>query len=189
MKARYLCLSLLLAMVLAGPAAAKPVLDLRPMWKKLTTSIPAPPEWQGVWSEVDSQYTCSPFALNDVSSELDTVCAGQEVVPPGSSSSPFTIDCTGTADANSVHMHCTGGGVVAPSCSVQIDMQIDATRTSDSFYSVNRLNITYVGAGCGGIPSECYEDHVHGTRTGPATAYCATPTEPSTWGKLKAHYR
>jgi len=77
----------------------------------------------------------------------------------------------------------------APNCSVELALLIDATRTSDSFYSVNRLTVHYVGAGCFGAPDECSEDHIHATRISSATAYCATPTEPSTWGKVKAVYR
>jgi len=40
-----------------------------------------------------------------------------------------------------------------------------------------------------GAPDQCSEDHIHATRISSGSAYCATPTEPSTWGKVKAVYR
>jgi len=72
MKLRDACLAVMIAVLVTSPTLAAPSPTIREMVKKLSTSIPAPAEWQGVWSEADSAYTCDPLTFSDFSTELDT---------------------------------------------------------------------------------------------------------------------
>jgi hypothetical protein len=69
---------------------------------------------------------------------------------------------------------------------------MDGTRTADSYFVVTVIEVSYSGTaeGCDLIPPTCIQLNTHGTRVGPAPpSYCATPTQPTTWGRLKTLYR
>jgi hypothetical protein len=188
MKPRIALVAIPLCLFITGSARAEGAITFKSFFHGLTNSIPIPPEWSGVWANVDSSYDCTTLALKSVNANNDTLCQGQQAFAP-SSGLPFAIDCTGTADANSVHIHCSGSGLIITGCTASIDIQLDGTLTGDTYYAVNTTNITYTGAGCLGIPNSCTLVHSRATRISAQPATCATPTQPSTWGKVKAYYR
>ncbi|HEV8481176.1 MAG TPA: hypothetical protein VGR66_10320 [Candidatus Eisenbacteria bacterium] len=186
MKLRYTFLALCLSLIATGSAQAERSTSFRDVLR--SASVPVPAEWAGVWTTVDTSYDCVTLAFKNTNTQTDTVCVGQEVGDPGTL--PYNITCTGSANATTVHMHCTGSGELIPGCTVDIDIVTDGTVSGDSYYMVTTSSFTYTGAGCLGIPDQCLVLHSHGTRIASAPpAYCATPTQPSTWGGLKAHYR
>jgi len=186
MKPGYAFLALSLFLLVPACARAEGSTSLRDVLR--ASSVPVPVEWSGVWTTVDTSYDCVTLAFKNTSTQTDTVCVGQEIGDPGTL--PFNITCTGSANSTTVHMHCTGSGEIIPGCTVDIDIVTDGTVSGGSYDMVTTSNFTYTGAGCLGIPNQCQVIHSHGTRIASApTAYCATPTQPSTWGGLKAHYR
>ena len=184
MKLRIALLAIAFCFFGSGSAQAAHAISTEGMFKVFSTSIPIPPEWEGVWSATDSSYDCSPMTLSGVTAEQDTLCTGQVLTFPEGSG--FTIDCSGTANGTTVHYTCTGGGELFPGCTATINVTADVTRTGDSFYSVTTTSITY--SGCP-VPDQCTISHTHGTRISNGVAECAVPTKPSTWGGVKAIYR
>jgi hypothetical protein len=146
-----------------------------------------PPEWAGIWSVQDSIYNCQGQST-DVSTTLDTLCAGAVLADPGES--PITFDCVGFANATTFSQTCTGSGDVA-GCHVDFHLDSHGTRTNDSYYSVSVIQFTYSGPSpCDLFPGQCNQTNSHGTRTDPEPAqFCSTPTRESTWGDVKIHYR
>jgi hypothetical protein len=169
-----------------GSAQAAHSISIESIFHGLSTSIPIPPEWEGIWTAQDTSYDCSPMTFRGVSTETDTLCAGQVLTYPDGET--FTIDCNGTGNATTVHYVCSGSGEIVAGCTATIDVTTDVTRSGDSFYSVSTIQTTYTGA-CFGLPNSCTISHTHGTRISSGTAECATPTKPSTWGGVKATYR
>ena len=186
MKHRIAIAAIILCLFGAGSAQAQGGVTLQGFLRGLLTSVPVPHEWSGVWSTIDTTYDCD-LNYKTTTAGQDTLCTGQEVFPPGGQS--FSIDCTGTANSTSVHMHCTGSGEIIAGCTENVDITIDAELSGDSYYAVTVDNITFTGPYCIGLPNQCLVNHSHGTRTSAEPATCATPAQPSTWGKLKANYR
>lgn len=72
---------------------------------------------------------------------------------------------------------------------MNLDIQIDGTRTANTYDVVTTTSISYGGAACPLSPQR-FIGHVHGMRTDPEpTEFCSTPAEVTTRGKLRAHYR
>jgi hypothetical protein len=188
----FVLLLLSASMVSSGSAHATAVVyDFGKALRILSGSTTVPPEWDGIWTHQDSVYDCT-TGFKYVSSSSDTLCSGQVYTQdPGGSG--VTFDCTGTADATTIHVTCTGSAVVVPdSCQVTFVIQFDATRTSNSYRSVTTVNATYSGTGlvCSLLPATCTRIVAYGTRTGPAPAeYCLTPATRTTWGHIKTLYR
>ena len=144
-----------------------------------------PVEWAGVWTFNDTTYKC-PGILQGTSTGNDTLCTGEviDAYPNGT--------CTGTSDLNTIDETCTASGEIFTDCSYNISFHIHGTRSGDTFSSVTTINTTYTGtgAGCDLLPPSCQQVNSHATRIGPAPPeFCATPVQPSTWGKMKAAYR
>jgi hypothetical protein len=155
----------------------------------MSASIVVPLEWDGIWSLEDSTYTCTGTPTG-TSSSLDTLCTGAQLEP--STGSPIQFTCTGTADATSTHLTCIGSMDLFPDCKATYQIQMDGTRTGDTYLFVTTVNVTYsgTGTGCDLYPPSCTQINSHGTRLGPAPpAYCVTPARPSSWGKVKILYR
>ena len=151
-------------------------------------SIVIPAEWAGIWTYVDSTYDCSgPFQSRDTGS--DTLCAGKVI--DFNEGSPFTVDCTGTTTATTVDVTCTYSGEVFTDCNVSFTIVTQGTRTVDSYVITSTITTVYsgTGAGCDFFPDSCTRTVTRATRTAPEPAeYCATPTLPSTWGRVKSRY-
>jgi hypothetical protein len=177
------------------PAGIAQAGSVRPAFKDvlrtMSSSVPVPPEWSGIWDVTDSTYDCS-GVLTGTSSDPETLCTGQSVQPP-STGSPVTIDCTGTATATELHMVCTGSAAIMPDCQLDLVMHIDIVRTADTYFSILTMTTSYSGTaeGCDLLPGNCMQINSHGIRTGAAPAdFCAgVPTRPASWGQVKAHYR
>jgi hypothetical protein len=46
------------------------------------------------------------------------------------------------------------------------------------------------GTGCDLFQNQCTQTNSHSTRIGPAPpAYCATPVQGTSWGRVKSQYR
>jgi hypothetical protein len=156
-------------------------------------SITIPNEWDGVWASEDSVYDCS-GNLQYVETYLDTLCAGAVVSfedddPTGGL---LTIDCTGSASATTVDILCTGSGEIVTDCTVTLIVDLEGTRTGDSFVATSVTSVTYdgTGTGCDIFPDDCTRVVTHADRIGPAPAvYCATPVRTATWGEVKLRYR
>ncbi len=153
-------------------------------------AVVVPVEWDGIYSTVDTTYTCA-GAFQSKSASTDTICGGKDYSPGGSYGS-ITITCTGTADATSFSMTCTGSGPVFTDCDVNYSIVTHGTLSGSTVHTVSVINITYTGTGtgCSFLPPTCMQTDSWGTRTGPApSAYCATPARTTSWGRLKTHYR
>jgi hypothetical protein len=145
-----------------------------------------PPAWDGVWSSVDSTYLCT-GALQNVSSGLDTLCGGKPLVQATQGS--VTFDCNGTGDAFSIDVTCTASSDAFPGCTGDITYHVVASRTADHYDAMFTINIHYTGT-CGPLTDSCQRTSSHADRIGPAPpAYCATPVESTTWGRVKTIYR
>ena len=146
-------------------------------------SIVVPPEWDGIWTIVDTVYTCQ-GAFQGTGADADTLCGGKDY-----SAGSNNFVCSGTADATTIDATCTGSEPFLPDCVGDYSIVTHGTRTGTTYFMVSTINITYVGTGCP-IPSACFQINTHGTYVGPApTAFCATVTRPSTWGQIKALFR
>ena len=175
--------ALILGALAASSAAANPFArNQRPV---INGSITVPPEWAGIWQSTDSTYDCN-GVFQSTSTTLDTLCAGVTF------ESDTTFSCSGSVDANTYTQHCSGSGEVFTDCTYTFDIQTHGTRSGDSFFSVSVFSTTYTGTGkgCDFLPDDCTQINTHSTRLGPApSAYCATPVESTSWGRVKSLYR
>ena len=179
MKRLSLILMLPVSMLLIGSAEASSVPES--IAKAARAQVAAPPEWDGVWTTVDTVYTCQ-GAFQSTTPGGSTICGGTDYTPTG----PVPLVCTGTADATTIDLTCTGSGPAFTDCDANYTVVTHGTRTADTYFMVSTVNIAYTGTGCFGLPPTCVQVNSHGTRTGPS---CITPTRRSTWGELKIHYR
>ena len=175
------------ALLLIGAAHAETSTPLR-LAKSAKAFLITPPEWDGTWTTVDSLYLCDGTFIN-VSPGEDTICGGKDYEP----SSGSDLSCTGTADATTIDVTCTGSepSVDFPGCTANYTIVNHQTRSGGTYFSVTTIEVSYSGpAGCDQNPPACLQVNSHGTRTGAAPlAYCATPTRKSTWGQIKTFYR
>jgi hypothetical protein len=187
---RFTLTFVLLAMmfVMRSASATPQHLDGDHIMRAAVTTLLAPAEWDGVWTTLDSTYTCA-GAFQSTSAGSDTICGGKDYTP-GGSGSPFTIDCTGTADATTIDMTCTGSGDLFTDCTETFTMTVHGTRTGDTYHLVSTIDATFSGTACSFFPPSCTQVDSWGTRTGPAPiGYCSTPTRAASWGRLKTIYR
>jgi hypothetical protein len=189
MRRLTLTLTLLTAVFLARPAhAAGDSRDVQRVVRMTRASIVAPPEWDGVWTTQDSVYSCA-GAFQSTSTSSDTICGGKDYTPaaPGS---PLNFVCTGSADATTIDLTCTGSGEIFTDCTANFVMVMHGTRSGDTYHMVSTVDVTYTGTACSFFPPTCTQIDSWGTRDGPApTDYCSTPARKSTWGQLKTRYR
>jgi hypothetical protein len=187
-----LVLSMILATTLAaGSAHAAPALPKLGGFLRLAGgSIVIPPEWDGIWATVDSSSDCVGGPVTVEASE-DTICGGAVYsMDPGEGGVEFT--CSGTADATTMDITCTGGQDLFPDCHMTVTVHIVGTRTDETYHSVSTLETSTSGTakGCDLFPSSCQRTATDGTRTAQTPpGYCTTPARRSTWGSVKAHYR
>jgi hypothetical protein len=124
-------------------------------------------------------------------SGIDTLCAGRAYDP--APDSPYQLECTGTVTTTTVDQHCTfSGPVEGTECTLDITFDFVGTRSGDSSVITQTLSIDVGGTGaeCAFFPDECTRTVSRATRIGPEPgAYCASPVEPTTWGRVKSQYR
>jgi hypothetical protein len=153
-------------------------------------SFVVPVEWDGIWANVDSTYTCD-GTLQDVGASTDTICGGKEYLPD-TAGSQITFTCSGSATPTTFDMTCTAAGEIFTDCVANYTIATHGTRSGDTDHLVTTIEVTYTGTaeGCDLIPTSCTQFDSWGTRIGPAPAsYCSIPTLRSTWGSLKTRYR
>jgi hypothetical protein len=171
------------------PAAANAGTTPQPTFAEMVQALGGgfeiPPEWSGVWQYQDSTYDCDDNLLTTDSGE-DTLCAGDpyEEAPPG-----YEFSCSGTVTSTVVDLVCTVSFMVA-TCTVEITIDLEGTRTGETATYVETITTTYSGGlECDFFPDTCERTRGTITRIGPAPKSCFTPTEPSSWGKVKLRYR
>jgi hypothetical protein len=154
-----------------------------------TAAIVVPVEWGGIWTVEDSTYDCA-GVLQSVETSSDTLCPGEQTIDPNQF--PGQFDCTGSADATSLDVTCSGTSELFPDCSSTFTSTLRGTRTGENYFVVSTVQVTYSGTaeGCDLVPGFCMQVNSHATRTGPVPVeYCQTPVRPTTWGSLKLRYR
>lgn len=183
---------LLAATMLPGAASAEPTtagLKRQLVITRAAATIVVPAEWGGIWTVTDSTYDCS-GVLQSVASSTDTLCPGEPAFDP--QQSPVQIDCTGSADATTIDVICTGTSEVFPDCEASFTSSLQGTRSGETYFVVSTTRIEYSGTApeCDFLPDFCMQVNSHATRTAPApVAYCQTPARPTSWGTLKVRYR
>lgn len=189
MRKLALCVSLLVSILGAfiHPAQAAPP-RAEQILRAARTAIVLPVEWDGIWTTADSVYDCSGVFQN-TDAGADTLCGGRDYLTgePG-----FPFECTGTVDATTIHVTCSGSVEAFPNCLATYTIETHGTRSGDSYFLVTTFSIAYTGTGegCEFMPSSCDQTNSHGTRTGPAPPlYCSTPAQTRSWGELKIRYR
>lgn len=153
----------------------------------LLRDVITPPEWGGIWSTESELFDCETNQLLDTQAYTDTICAGENI-EFGDPEFPFT--CTGSANANTVHVECSGSFEIIEDCVMNFSTVFDATRNGDTIEAVTTQTTTYVGAGCLFLPDECVRMEATSTRIGPEPVPCgSTPVEAVDWGTVKSLYR
>jgi len=188
MRRIILPLLLLVSTLATGAALAAPTPPTVSRIAKLAmASVVVPQEWDGIWTTGDSLYLCDGTFQSAPASAPDTICGGSDYQASG----PVTLTCSGTADAATINVTCTGTGNFLPDCDANYTVVTHGTRSGDSYFIVSTVNVEYVGAGCSEFEPQCHQINSHGTRTGPTIpADCATtPIRRRTWGEIKAIYR
>ncbi len=180
-----------LTLLTGNASAAKPASGIKQLFgiAGASATIVIPQEWGGIWTSVDSTYDCG-GPLQFVDGSVDTLCAGAVIVDPVTF--PISYTCTGSADATTVDVTCSGATEIIPDCMATYTLTLHGTRSGDSYFMVSTMSTSYSGSaeGCDLIPDDCVQTNSHGTRTGPAPIeYCQTPALPSSWGELKVRYR
>lgn len=148
-----------------------------------------PPEWAGIWTFIDSTYDCGGELLS-TDAGTDTLCAGQPILVDDAS--PYQLDCNGSTTATTADVTCTYSAEIFPDCMGSITVEFHAVRTSNTYVATGTTSQQYAGTGegCDFFPDSCTRTVTYGTRiAGEPTAYCATPAEPATWGRVKSRYR
>src|SRR5213593_1854942 len=104
---RRLALTLVLpaSMLLIGSVQASSVPESLARMARI--SVIVPPEWDGIWTTQDSVYTCE-GVFQGSSTDADTICGGKDYSPSGPMN--ITLVCTGTANATTIDVTCTGSG-------------------------------------------------------------------------------
>jgi hypothetical protein len=191
MRRLALTLSLLATVSLLASAptvSASP--DVTAMVRVARSALVVPAEWDGIYTTVDSTYTCE-GVFQSTSAGTDTICGGKDY-SSGDTGGSITLQCTGNATATTFDQTCTGSETVITDCDAVFTIVSHGTRTTDAYHIVTTVSVTYVGTGtgCEFLPSSCTQYDTWGTRTGPAPVdYCLTPTKPSSWGEVKTRYR
>lgn len=185
---RILLLLLLASICAVGIANASPAPTVASLLKAARAQVSVPPEWDGIWTTVDTVYTCEGLFSGTLPPGADTLCGGTEYSNTDPNGTSFS--CTGTANATTIDLTCTGSGEDPPGCTGDFTMTIHGTRTSTTFFNVYTIHGTYTGLTCP-MPTACFQLNSHGTRTGATTAAdcVTTPTKRSSWGELKILYR
>ena len=148
-------------------------------------SVPVPPEYIGIWDYTTVVRDCDTQQILFQGAQRDTVCAGDTFDP---SFGQFELECTGTINATTIDVECTGQFVVDPKCVANLHYVIDGTRNGDSWITTSTIETDYVGAGCP-IGDSCTVTTSTGTRVDPNPNCEAQPVEPGTWGQIKHSYQ
>lgn len=180
-------IGLALPLVVAAPSHAGP--RSHGLRAALGGGVVVPPEWAGIWTYVDSTYDCD-GNFESLDGGTDTLCAGRVFQPV--EDNPYPLVCNENTTASTVEVSCTAFVEIVPDCDAMFTFEFNGTRTGDSYFVTALSRTEFVGTApeCGFLPNSCSRTNTHGTRIAPEpVAYCATPVEPTTWGRVKTRYR
>jgi len=155
---------------------------------RMLGDIVIPPEWAGVWTYLDSTYDCNGSLLG-VDPGLGRWATGR--VSP-CDSGPLAVQCTGSSTSTTVDQTCTYTGEVVTDCNVTFTIEMHGTRNADSYVITNTVTTDYAGTApeCSFLPDSCRRTVSRGNRiAAEPVAYCSTPVDPTTWGRVKSRYR
>ncbi len=150
------------------------------------TGYTIPASWSGIWTTTDSTYNCTPHTLKDVSTYVDTLCAGQSFEPD--TTDGFDYQCTGTVTDTEVHLTCSGS-FTFEGCTGTFSTVTDGTRIGDTAISTSTYTVTWSPSFCAFQADLCEVSVTRTTRIAPQPGTCTTPTRQGTWGALKVKYR
>jgi len=194
MKTRSFLFTILTASLLVSIFAASADARLRPVTRGsspggIQGEIVVPAAWSGIWSYVDSTYDCTGSLMN-VDTGLDTLCTGQSADP--GEGEPFPLQCTGTVDDDSIDMTCVYVDDPIEDCTLTFTIELLGTMSANSYVLTNTFSMEYegTGKGCDFFPDQCQRTVTRATRIAPEpAAYCATPVDVTSWGRVKSQYR
>jgi hypothetical protein len=146
--------------------------------------IPFPPEFIGIWEYNTITRDCNTQVILNQGAPTDTVCAGDTFDPSGGQ---HQLDCTGTATATTVDLHCEASFQKDPDCLVNVAYDIDGTRNGDSSTTTTTLNMQLVGTACP-ITEFCTVTTSTGTRVDPNPDCSPAAIETVSWGRIKHQY-
>lgn len=154
----------------------------------LDEDLVIPEAWAGIWQTNYTVYDCdSGFELFS-DAQLDTFCTGTPFVDNGDDEIDFT--CSGTVDATSVDIECSGSTSGGPDCAVELVWTMVGTRDGDSMTSTTTVTMTQVGSGCVGPAVFCTRMEMTGTRIDAEPEECGlAPTDVLSWSTIKGLYR
>ena len=157
--------------------------------RTLGEDVVIPAAWAGIWTFVDSTYDCQ-GSLIGTDSGVDTLCTGQSGDP--GEGEPFPVECSGTITDNSIDYTCSYSEVIDKECTLSFTVVLQGTMSTNSYVLTNTVTLSAVGTSkaCLFFPGSCTRTVSRGTRTAPEpVAYCATPVDETTWGRMKSRYR
>jgi hypothetical protein len=146
--------------------------------------VPIPSDYIGIWEYNSITRDCTTQSIINQTAGRDTVCAGDIFDP---SQGQYLLDCTGTADGNTIDLHCTGSFQKDPKCLVNVEYDVDGTRNGDSWTTTTTLNFQFVGATCP-IAEFCTVTTSTSTRVDPDPNCTQAPVDPASWGRIKHQY-
>ena len=193
MKVRALFLAILVSLAIpfaiAAPADAGPrAPGLR---GALNGSIVVPAEWSGIWSYTDSVYDCS-GVFQSLDSGLDTLCTGLSYDPAPDSPYPARLHRIRDLDHRRPALHVQRpdrGHRMHGHLHVRLRRNPLGRHVRDHQHDVDRHRRNGASE-CSFFPDQCTRTVSRATRiAAEPTAYCATPVEPTTWGRVKSQYR
>ncbi len=131
---------------LVGPAHAESgrLPDLRIGLNTMLRDVITPAEWAGIWDFEDETFECESSELLSEAYTTPSVPAPASISSTPASNSP----CTGSADANTVSVTCTGSFELMEDCLMEFNSVFTATRNGDTFESVQTVSTATVGEGC-----------------------------------------
>jgi hypothetical protein len=147
--------------------------------------IDVPEAWAGVWEFTWTIYDCDSEIVVDTGESQETLCVNDEFIEPEEGPD---ITCTGTVNATTVNLECTGSEEILPGCTASYDYEFDAVRDGDSMVGTAIVSITFAGD-CP-VTDICTRQETTGERVGPAPEDCGqTPVLQRPWGAIKQMYR
>ena len=154
----------------------------------LDEHLVVPQEWAGIWQSNFTVYDCdSGFELFS-DAQLDTLCTGTPFI--GDEGDDIEFICSGTVDATSADIQCTGSTVVGPDCTAEVVWTMVGTRDGNSMTSTTTFTMTQEGSGCEGPAVFCIRTEMSGERIGSEPEECGfAPVDATDWSTIKGLYR
>jgi hypothetical protein len=155
MTAWRLCCAAILAIALSpteGLAAARRVPSFGQALALGDFTIPS--GWAGIWSSSDTIRVCQNPTIEDIETNVDTLCAG-EAIAPG-----VDYSCTGTLTDTEANTVCSGSFSLEGG-RADYTFTLQATRNGDSAYARTTSGVVYTPPLCpaGGLVRGRFAEH------------------------------